>query len=258
MSTHWKGLLFCAATALLLPTATGQTIDGIDFGDDEGVWVFDGECDDPRFSGSGMAEILDEEDSFHDATDCAEAYSAGTITFGQASAKVPLTNSMRPSSSTSISTSGVDFGDDDSFFAFDDECDDARFIGEGLTETKLIESDIGHDATDCEAAFDAGTLRLRGAGDPPVEDVLYRASEDDDWILDYTNEDFDAPPADGIIFNGINFGDNTSEWANDEECDDPRFDGDGMTDTILLAEDAFHDANDCLAAWKTGGLGLSD
>lgn len=42
----------------------------------------------------------------------------------------------------------------------------------------------------------------------------------------------------------VYFGDNTSEWANDGECDDPRFAGPGMA-TTLLAEDSGHDAVDC-------------
>jgi hypothetical protein len=40
------------------------------------------------------------------------------------------------------------------------------------------------------------------------------------------------------------FGDNTSQWANDGECDDPRFEGEGMAATLLEA-DAYHDATDC-------------
>jgi len=57
----------------------GNDTDSINFGDDESDWAFDGECDDPRFTGSGMAAFLGEDDRYHDATDCRNAYAAGDI-----------------------------------------------------------------------------------------------------------------------------------------------------------------------------------
>ncbi|MBJ7578878.1 hypothetical protein JHC09_13395 [Devosia sp. MC532] len=59
----------------------GVAEDGkIDFGDDEGEFANDGECDDMRFSGSGMTETaLIQDDIMHDATDCRAAAKAGTI-----------------------------------------------------------------------------------------------------------------------------------------------------------------------------------
>ncbi|MGV3592741.1 MAG: pre-peptidase C-terminal domain-containing protein [Gammaproteobacteria bacterium] len=53
--------------------------DDIDFGDDLSTWAGDGECDDPRFTGEGAASTLLEADRYHDATDCAAAWAAGTI-----------------------------------------------------------------------------------------------------------------------------------------------------------------------------------
>src|SRR5689334_205018 len=52
-----------------------------------------------------------------------------------------------------------------------------------------------------------------------------------------------------------NFGDNTSRWANDDECDDPRFEGEGSADT-LLEEDNGHDANDCRKLFNAGRVAL--
>lgn len=52
----------------------------------------------------------------------------------------------------------------------------------------------------------------------------------------------------------IDFGDDSSTWANDGECDDPRFAGPGMTTTTLLASDILHDATDCRAAYARGAL----
>lgn len=56
----------------------------------------------------------------------------------------------------------VDFGDDSSRWSNDNECDDSRFEGAGMTATPLLEGDIGHDATDCRTAYEAGNLTLRG------------------------------------------------------------------------------------------------
>lgn len=56
----------------------------------------------------------------------------------------------------------VDFGDDTGEWANDNECDDSRFEGPGMTATPLLEEDIGHDATDCRTAYEAGRLTLRG------------------------------------------------------------------------------------------------
>jgi hypothetical protein len=61
------------------------------------------------------------------------------------------------------------------------------------------------------------------------------------------------------------FGDNSSHWANDGECDDPRFEGAGAADT-LLEEDLGHDAADCrklfdagrITLRKNGGIALGD
>ncbi|MCB2065540.1 MAG: hypothetical protein KDE15_02740 [Erythrobacter sp.] len=55
----------------------------IDYGDDTSTWANDGECDDPRFenapNGTGMAAVLLEQDSGHDATDCRTLVEAGSI-----------------------------------------------------------------------------------------------------------------------------------------------------------------------------------
>ena len=62
-------------------TLRGIGADGsIDFGDDNGEYTNDGECDDPRFVGPGMtATALLADDIMHDATDCRTAFDAGAI-----------------------------------------------------------------------------------------------------------------------------------------------------------------------------------
>ena len=123
----------------------------------------------------------------------------------------------------------VDFGDDSSRWSNDAECDDPRFTGMGMTATPLLEEDAFHDATDCRTEFEAGLIRLRGPDDSRL---------------------------------GVEFGDDTSQWANDGECDDPRFQGEGMADQ-LLEEDQMHDATDCEALYtcghhRMGRSGLAD
>jgi hypothetical protein len=53
----------------------------------------------------------------------------------------------------------------------------------------------------------------------------------------------------------IDFGDDSSQWANDGECDDPRFEGEGTAAT-LLDEDRGHDAADCRALFAAGRVRL--
>jgi hypothetical protein len=105
------------------------------------------------------------------------------------------------------SSAQPNFGDNASRWASDGECDDPRFEGEGSADT-LLDDDRGHDATDCRNLFDAGRIALRAAA------------------------------------GAVDFGDDSSDWARDGECDDPRFEGDGSATTLLEA-DAYHDATDC-------------
>ena len=127
----------------------------IDFGYDASKYSRDGECDDKRFSGTGMTQTpLLDSDVRHDATDCRAAYRQGRLALGAASA----------TSSSNYTDSGVNhiqWGDDASKYARDGECDDKRFSGAGMTLTPLLDSDIQHDATDCRAAFAQGRLSLR-------------------------------------------------------------------------------------------------
>lgn len=137
-------LIIGGFAALTLAIAPAYAAPKFSFGDDAGSYSKDGECDDPRFDGPGMTSTpLLSDDIMHDATDCEAAWKAGRLTL------------------RGVADDGtVDFGDDKGEYAKDGECDDLRFIGEGLTETALIEEDIMHDATDCKTAYEAGKLQL--------------------------------------------------------------------------------------------------
>ncbi|MBN9335085.1 hypothetical protein [Devosia sp.] len=199
--------------------ATTATATEIDFGDDSSEWAKDGECDDPRFVGTGAATELVEADRMKDATDCRAAYEAGTVT---------LKDAGTSTAATTAAAAEIDFGDDSSKWAKDGECDDPRFVGTGAA-TELVEADRMKDATDCRAAFEAGTVTLKEGG----------------------------PAATGVAATEIDFGDDSSDWAKDGECDDPRFVGTGAA-TELVEADRMKDATDCRAAYEAGTVTLKD
>ena len=199
------------------PVATPPVLEAtpIDFGDDSSMWANDGECDDPRFSGTGMATELLDEDLGKDATDCQALHMAGSITFNPD--YVPMIERAR-----ALAPAGFEFGNDASRWANDGECDDPRFSGDGAN-AKLVLADLGRDATDCMNGFASGSV------------VIVDGAEN--WVLPI------RPDA-----AAINFGDDTSTWANDGECDDPRFGGAAMA-AKMDAGDITHDATDCRAAY---------
>jgi hypothetical protein len=197
---------------------------GIDFGDDLSEWANDGECDDPRFVGAGMTLMpLLDEDRLHDASDCLGAFQTGEIALADG-------NPLR--------VLGVDFGDNSSSWAYDGECDDPRFHGVGMVHAVPVDSDLYRDAADCSLLYVDGFVALIDSWDEPV----YEA----------------APELVAVAsLDGINFGDDLSQWAHDGECDDPRFDGVGMTPTILLDADTYHDASDCSQQYAMGHVVLA-
>jgi hypothetical protein len=188
-------LLLGTACVLLGSNASAQAPD---FGDDSSSWSQDGECDDPRFQGTGMASTLLDEDRFSDATDCRDLFNLGRITL--------------------VSGGPVEFGDNSSSWSHDGECDDPRFQGSGMAST-LIDADRFSDATDCRLLFNQGRITMIGSG------------------------------------GNVNFGDDSSQWSEDGECDDPRFQGTGMAST-LLDEDRFSDATDCRDLFNLGRITL--
>ncbi|ODT49565.1 MAG: hypothetical protein BGO80_09495 [Devosia sp. 63-57] len=197
--------------------AVSVPVSEINFGNDTSDWAKDGECDDPRFTGPGVATTAIDLDIAKDATDCRAAVEAGTATY---------------TGEHVASSDAFDYGSDSSKWANDGECDDPRFTGIG-TNKKLLGEDMYADATDCKAAVEAGTASV---------------------IPVYTPEYAAAAPYDST---GIDFGDNSSNYSDDDECDDPRFIGPG-TATTLLDSDRMADANDCKAAYEAGTIMLRE
>jgi hypothetical protein len=63
------------------PTVPGRwnTLPAVEFGDDSSPWARDGECDDPRFEGEGMAAFTVPASLHHDAFDCRTLFGQGRI-----------------------------------------------------------------------------------------------------------------------------------------------------------------------------------
>jgi hypothetical protein len=67
-------------TSASLASDTTAQIDRIQWGDDNGSFANDGECDDKRFQGAGMTSTpLLDQDIQHDATDCRNAFQQGRL-----------------------------------------------------------------------------------------------------------------------------------------------------------------------------------
>ena len=134
------------AAALFLPPAAATEID---FGDNASYFSHDGECDDRRFRGAGMASQFDWEDATHDASDCRDLYEAGEITLWNAEDSLAATE-----------CDSIDFGSNASKFSHDGVCDDPRFEGLGTAEV-LLTGDLEADAADCSRLCTFGLIGLR-------------------------------------------------------------------------------------------------
>lgn len=140
---------FWVVLVLILVPLVGSAKEPVEFGDDASTWANDGDCDDRRFFGPGMAAVLNRTDNYHDATDCRRAYRFGQVTLWRQDAAQAATQ-----------CSALDFGDDSSEWAQDGECDDTRFEGPGAAASQN-NVDLGRDATDCRAACTEERVFLR-------------------------------------------------------------------------------------------------
>lgn len=262
--------LVLSAFALFATTLPALAQD-IDFGDDASQWANDGQCDDMRFQGEAMTPtILLDADMGHDATDCRDAYAAGMLSLVEGAgqmAPVPLTPEEtlapeKPATAADSATGstggtgglgggkggklgagdgtppppqpsvvifdGLNFGDDSGEWTNDGECDDRRFYGAGMAMGPSW-ANLGKDASDCVAAYKQGTVRL--------------------WNM---QEALDATSC-----KAIDFGDDSGEYPQDGECDDPRFEGRGVA-MQLSSEAIGRDATDCRQLCEFDVLGLRD
>lgn len=134
------------ALAMIALPAAAQSVA---FGDDSGEYAMDGECDDPRFAGPGMATSLSAEHALRDAGDCQRLFGIGAIRL------------VRQKGEASVAEcAAINFGDNSSRWANDGECDDQRFTGSRMAEV-LVPEDLRADANDCQKLCLAGEIWLR-------------------------------------------------------------------------------------------------
>jgi|LGOV01.1.fsa_nt_gb hypothetical protein len=208
-------LLTLAAVCLAATTTFAQDIN---FGDDNGEFALDGICDDRRFEGAVMEVGLGWDHVASDATDCRAAFEAGTISQWNLQDGIARTD-----------CAAVDFGTNASEYANDGACDDPRF--EGLGEAELPSFDnLGTDAADCQKLCNFDLIFLR--------DMEITALPEPE-------------PVDEV------YGDNTGEYPNDGECDDRRFVGSAMANSLGWGSTG-RDADDCRAAVEAGSITLWD
>ena len=129
---------FLSGTAILKAKTKDMTFH---YGYNGGMFAYDGECDDPRFEGEGMASTVIRQSVGRDASDCKNASVEATLV---------------------VTVSGIDFGNNASRYSYDGECDDPRFKGEGMAAS-TNQDDERKDAIDCFRAYNAGRIsELRG------------------------------------------------------------------------------------------------
>ncbi len=191
--------------------------DGVDYGDNTSDFADDGECDDPRFAGENVAAGANRANSGHDAHDCYNAVQNGQAEFQ--SEMAPLFTG---------SADGVNYGDNSSEYADDGECDDPRFSGAGVAPGARRDN-AGRDAHDCHNAVASGAAEFTGDLDP-----LFSGT-----------------------FRGVDFGDNSGDYVEDGECDDPRFRGPGMAVAPLSQANRGADAADCQWHFQYGFVELA-
>jgi hypothetical protein len=127
-----------------------------------------------------------------------------------------------------LAAQSIKFGDDSGDYAHDNECDDRRFQGTAMA-SQLDWTAVGKDASDCRSLMEAGRISL--------------------W------SDDEARAA--TLCSAIKWGDDSSEYANDGTCDDPRFEGRGAAD-LIYSDDEGRDASDCRYLCEYGLVYLRD
>ena len=207
----------------------------IDFGVNGGDWAGDGLCDDARFAGIAISAMQTRDRIFQDAGDCAAAFDAGNVHIKKGAFLTQTDADAAKKASQdfagtdlSQNTGKPDFGDDSYGWADDGNCDDKRFVGEGMSRAPYMPFAVAADASDCRAAWDAGSVTWR------------------------TDESLGLKGV-GAQFDGIDFGADATQWAQDGKCDDTRFDGE-----MIGSRDhgQGNDRTDCLLTYRAGTVAL--
>lgn len=280
--------LLALASGLALP-ALPALAQAPDFGTDASAWANDGECDDPRFEGAGMAPgPLLEVDALADASDCAAAFQQGTIALiggGGVAAAPPPKGAPAPAADTAAAADpamapapapapaatpdpaaptpkpapGTTAGSTPPA--------DPAATADPATEPAVTPAlaagsvDYGNDSSEWANDGECDDRRFVGAGmatslgwqhtgrDATDCRTLADAGSIRPWSW---TEALAATSCEAV-----DFGDDASQFANDGACDDPRFEGMGMA-TVITEADLAHDAADCRQLCAMGTVALRD
>lgn len=217
--------------------------DGIDFGDDLSSWANDGECDDPRFQGEGTASTLLDDDLYHDATDCSEAYAAGTIQLAAgAGSSSELAGSQRGRLDTTDPT--LDDGSYVDTYTFQGSAGSSAVIdlrSADFDTYLVVTAPSGEQFTndDYEGNTDRSLLSLDLAenGEYTVRATSYEGGVTGAYTLDMTTN-LQSAPVD--LQNSGNLASGDSTFSDGEYYDAYTFEGQpGQTVTIDLNSDDF-------------------
>ncbi len=250
-------------------------VNGTDLGDNSYRWANDGQCDDARFEGEGMATTPSIQAIEKDRNDCSYGFQTGALT---------LASNLPDPVETEFD--GIDFGHDKGDYANDGECDDPRFSGPGMGSVALSGANIGNDRLDCLTLYKAERVvfkanliidgyffgdddnlyakdgecddpRFQGHGMGPKPTISGIEHDASDCMAKWRAGDIEPVThmdVNGfLIVDGVVFGNDSSNYANDGECDDPGFTGRGVADNSNT-EHAGKDKSDCLAGFQSGNI----
>ncbi len=104
----------------------------------------------------------------------------------------------------------------------------------------------------------AGCDALTGGSEPEAADTAESGDAADAAEAPAADAAAGGKPAAGAApaAAALDMGDNTSSYANDGECDDPRFAGNAMADGLLVINIG-SDAADCQSAFDAGTIALN-
>jgi hypothetical protein len=238
-SSEWASLDLNTSSAIATVAGTGE----IDFGDDLSTWANDGECDDSRFAGEGMANSVVDSDLYHDATDCSTLYAAGRVTFTADTANASESGPARGSLDTSDATlSGYGYVDT---YTFDGAAGATAVLDlrSANFDTYLqVRSPSGELFTndDYEGSYERSllALNLSESGEYTVEVSSYESDQTGDYTLEMTSAIASETAANLNTTGALTSDDAT--YSDGEYHDSYTFEGTpGQTVTIDLTSPSF-------------------
>ncbi len=241
-SSEWASLDLNTSSPLSTVAGTG----GIDFGDDLSTWANDGECDDSRFAGEGMANSVVDSDLYHDATDCSTLYVAGGVTFTESSVSTSTGSESGPTrgslDASDPTLSGYGYADT---YTFDGSAGATAVIDlrSANFDTYLqVRSPSGELFTndDYEGSYERSllSLNLDESGEYTVEVSSYESDATGDYTLEMTSA-IASDTAANLNLSGALTSDDAT-YSDGEYHDSYTFQGTpGQTVTIDLSSPAF-------------------